>query len=188
MMRRVLRTLGIGVAVALIAGACSGDDGSDTTTTSSGAPTDGETTLTTSASVGDDGENGSGQDESGTTTSVPSTTTTLAAFSVPAFTIVKRTPADEGDTVIVLLDTESYESLTDIDLQNVLSEVVDEFPPVYEAHVIDSAEVIDFVNAADLDDEAQQLLNVHYLVRLEEGFRIRYLGQFEANGVSILGS
>lgn len=186
-MRRVLRTLGIGVAVALIAGACSGDDGSATTTSSTAAPEASDTTLTTiSGSTG--GDQGSANGTAGTTTTAGSETSTTAAFAVPAFTIVSRTPAEQGDTVIVLLDTESYESLTDIDLQNVLSEVVDEFPPVYEAHVIDSAEVVDFVTDPDLDEEAQQLLNVHYLVRLEEGFRIRYLGQFESSGVSILGS
>ena len=184
-MRRILRTFGIGVAVALILGACSGDDGSETTT-SADAPESRETTITTTGSTSGDGDVGTAQ--GATTTSADTETTTTSAFAVPAFTIVSRTPGEDGDIVVVLLDTDSYESLTDIDLQNVLADVVEEFPPVYEAHVVDSADVVDLVTQPELDDEARQLLNVHYLVRLEEGFRIRYLGQFEANGVSILGS
>lgn len=120
------------------------------------------------------------------------TTTTLVANETrgPTFTIVGRTPGDEGDTVVVLLDPESYESLTDIDLYNVLSEVVDDFPPVLEAHVIDSEEVASLVTMApeELDAEAQRLLDLHYLVRLDEGFRITYVGRFADAGSDILGS
>ena len=43
--------------------------------------------------------------------------------AVPTFSIVTREPGDEGDTVVVLLDPESYDTLTDIDLQNVLEQL-----------------------------------------------------------------
>ncbi len=184
-MGRVIRIAGWLIAGMVVVTGCSGDDGSEsTTTTSSSGPAGGATTV-----VGADDTDATAattpEAATSTTTQLPATT---APFEVPGFTIVSRTPGEEGDTVVVLLDTDSYESLTDIDLQNVIADVVDEFPPVYEAHVVDSPVVVDFVTAEELDDEQQQLLNVHYLVRLEEGFRIRYLGAFEANGVTILGS
>jgi len=185
-MGRATRILGIGLTLVLVIAACSGDDGSDTTTSQAPETTAAATTETVPRSTGSNDNDGDDGSTATTTTDAGSTTT--AAFAVPAFTIVSRVPGAEGDTVVVLLDTDSYEALTDIDLQNVLADVVEEFPPVYEAHVVDSPDVVEFVTASDLDAESQQLLNVHYLVRLEEGFRIRYLGSFEANGVSILGS
>ncbi len=41
---------------------------------------------------------------------------------------------------------------------------------------------------ADIDEEGQRLLNLHYLVRLDEGFRITFVGPFSDSGSSTLGS
>lgn len=180
---------------ALMVGACSGDDGAETTTTGAGGET-----ATTLAGGGGSGTGGGG--DSGGSAAEPAETTTTAATDegddagdggdqqVPTFTIVSREPGDEGDTVVVLLDTESYGLLTDIDLQNVVAEVVEDFPPVYTAHVIDSEEVADLVleDPADLDAEEKRLLDLHYLVVLEEGFKITFLGPWEESGTAILGS
>jgi hypothetical protein len=170
------------LAFVLVVAACSGDDG-DVTTTTGGAS--GSVTTLPAASTGD------GSATTDTTSVAAGATTTVgtaAGPAIPEFTILSRTPSDEGDTVVVLLDPNSYESLTDIDLQNVISEVVDDFPPVFEAHVIDDETVAPFLAATEVTADQQQLLNVHYLVRLDEGFRITFVGPFEDSGSTVLGS
>jgi hypothetical protein len=159
---------------------CSGDDAESSTTTTFGA-----VTATTGGSSGDQSVSTSTTAASGTTIA-PGDGTSTATF--PRYQIVARETGDDGDTVVVLLDTTSYGSLTDIDLQNVVADVVAEYPPVLEAHVVDSAEAAAIVLDDDLDEAAQTLLAEHYLVRLEEGFRIVYTGPFESRGVLILGS
>lgn len=176
----------IAVAVLMVA-ACSGDDeGEGSTTTSTEA-------TVTSLGVSDDNASGDDGDDTAATESTTSTTVASSESAdpdVPTFSIVTREPGDEGDTVVVLLDPESYDTLTDIDLQNVLAVLVEDFPPVYEAHVVDSEDVTELVLAArsELDAEGRRLLNLHYLVRLDEGFRITYVGPFEDVPTAILGS
>jgi hypothetical protein len=172
----------LALALLLVAGlsGCSGDDDAENETTTTfgvltspaGGTSDNPTTAPTSAAP--------------STTDGPDSSTSTATF--PRYQIVSREAGDDGDIVVVLLDTTSYGSLTDIDLQNVVADVVAEFPPVLEAHVVDSAEAAAIVLSDDLDDAGKALLAEHYLVRLEEGFRIVYSGPFESRGVLILGS
>lgn len=175
-----LRTLLALLVLAALAASCSGDDAEDTTTTASGGA-GAATTLPGVTSPG--GTSGEGIGD--TTTS---STVDLGEPVTPEFSIVTREPGDDGDTVVVLLDDETYESLTDIDLQNVISEVVDDFPPVYEAHVVESQAAADAVLAEEPTPEQQQTLDNDYLARLEEGFRIVFLGPFAESGAVILGS
>lgn len=130
------------------------------------------------------------------TTTVPPTTTTtsttLAPLSEPTFpeyTIARRIDSEDGrDTVVVLLDPASYTILSDVDLHDVLAEVVDRFPPVYTAHVVDSTDAAEAVLAVEPTEEQLQVLSEHYLVSLEEGFRIVYRGPFADLGTTVLGS
>lgn len=108
--------------------------------------------------------------------------------SVPQYEVVSREPGSDGDTLIVLLDAGSYTSLSDIDLQNVIADVYDRFAPVFEAHVVDDPEA---AVIASRDGPAAVALSTfadHYLVRLEDGFRIVFLGRFEDAGTTTLGS
>lgn len=183
---RTYLSLATVVVLALVVSACSGDDGDTTTTIASEGAT---TTIAAAAAAGGGSDDASSDDSAAPSDSAETTTT--AAFGepvIPEFTIASREPGEDGDTIVVVLDPESYESLTDIDLQNVLSQVVDDFPPVYEAHVVDSEEVAELVLADEVDAEGQRLLDIHYLVRLDEGFRITYVGVFEESGTAILGS
>lgn len=171
--------------LALAAAACSGDDADSTTTsTQEGGTTvvgGGDGTVAPSGTQpGGDG----GGDDTTSTTADPGTA------SQPEFEILSRDPGDDGDTVVIVLDPESYESLTDIDLQNVIAEVVDEAPPVEEAHVVDSPEVAELVliPRGDLTAEQQRLLDIHYMARLEDSFRIVYVGPFADTPNSVLGS
>jgi hypothetical protein len=155
--------------VALITAACTLGS-ADTTTTTAAAPTTTQAPSTT------------------TTT----TTTTLAPFSdptFPAYSIVERIEdAQYGDTVVVLLDPTSYTVLTEIDLYDVIADVVDRFPPIFEAHIVDSAVAATLVFVEDPTDEQLQILAEHYFASLHEGFRIVYQGKYAELGTTVLGS
>ena len=149
----------------------------------SAEPTTSQTSLTslppaTSATTSD-------LEPAATTTT---TTAATASLGLPEYAVVARVETTPGDTLVVLLDPDSYESLTDIDLENVIADVVERFPPVFELHVVDSQSAAELVLAADVDPEMLPILEEHYLVRLEEGFRIVYTGPYQSFGESILGS
>jgi len=121
------------------------------------------------------------------------TTTTVAvdeevSFSIPAYEVVNRVEAEQGATVVVLLDPATYTALTDVDLQNVIEDVIDRFPPVYEVHVVDDISAADLVLADGVQPAQQVILDEHYLVRLEEAFTIVYVGPFSDFPVTIIAS
>ncbi|NNF65673.1 MAG: hypothetical protein HKN07_15625 [Acidimicrobiia bacterium] len=137
----------------------------------------------------------------GAVTLAPATTTTSTTEAVdttvadpppelglPEYQIISRTPGEGGDTVVILLDPTSYDLLTDLDIQNVIGDVVERFPPILEAYVVDSNEVAEAVLLADPSEEQAALLDQHYFARLEEGFRMVFVGEFSAAGDAILGS
>lgn len=178
-MVRLKQAIVVSVAVMLIA-ACSGDDsGSDAGTTTTTEPSS-ITTLATTASG-----------SSGTQAATATTTTTTVeppALAIPQYRIVSREAGDSGDTVVVLLDTSTYESLSDIDIHNVMSDLVEEYAPVYEAYIVDTQAAADDLFVENPTPEQQAELDQHYLARLEQGFRIVFLAQFSDLGVAILGS
>ncbi len=172
------------VSLVLVGAACSGDGSDDSSTTA---------TSTTVAPVTSLAATGSTEAAPTTSASPSSSVTSSTAapgdpVTFPQYTIVSREPGDSGDTVVVLLDTESYESLTDIDLANVLADVVDRFPPILTAYVVDDASAADVVLVASPTEAELEVLGRHYLVRLEEGFRMVFAGPFEDTPVAILGS
>lgn len=174
MERRLFSSAIIGLLLFTVA-ACSGDDEGEGTTTT--APPLSSTTTTTRGGTADPG---------GTTGSVETTTTVGSALSLPAYEIVRRDPGDAGDTVVVVLESDG--TLTDIDLQNVVADIVDRFPPIYEAHVVDSPDAAAVVLDEAPDAATLALLAEHYLVRLEEGFRIVFTGPFSTINSTVLGS
>ncbi len=167
----VSRILIAAVAAALLV-SCSSS--SDTTTTTSTTTTTTSTTTTT------------------TPTSTSTSTTTTIPQEPPAFPeyrITERIVVPEtGDTVVLLLDPASYTSLSDLDLYDVIADAVDRFPPILEAHVVDSQDAAAAVLLEEPDAEQEAILSLHYLARLEDGFRIVYLGPFEESGTAVLGS
>ncbi|MDJ0925299.1 MAG: hypothetical protein QNJ77_12125 [Acidimicrobiia bacterium] len=172
----------VGVALLLLV-SCSGDDEADdatTTTASEGG------TITTLAAAG--GETGTTAPDSTVTTSTTTTTTEAPELSFPQYRIVSRESGENGDIVVVLLDPSTYESLSDIDIHNVMSDLVEQFAPVYEAHIVETQAAVDALFEENPTEEQQTELANNYIARLEEGFRIVYVGRFEESGVAILGS
>lgn len=169
------------VTLVLFAAACSGgdDSGESALTTTSEAST--ITTLGTTVSA-------DAAAAADTTSTTAPTETTALELSFPQYQIVSREATDSGDVVIVLLDKTTYESLSDIDVHNVMSDLVEQYAPVYEAHIVESQAAADALLADDPTAEQQAELETSYIARLEEGFRIVYVGRFEDSGVAILGS
>ena len=157
-------------AVVLVATAC--QSSADDTTTTTGSP------LLTLPPA--------------TTPPTTSTSTTLAPveqLSPPEYQIGQRSVGeDSGDTAVVLLDTSSYETLTDIDLEEVIADVVQRFPPIATVHVIDDPAAANVVGDPDASDEQIAAISDHYFARLDDGFTITFLGPFAPAGATVLGS
>lgn len=126
------------------------------------------------------------------TTLVEDTTTTLAPIdelSAPEYQIVRRTPGEgTGDELVVLLDPTSYDTLTDIDIQDLIAEVVEFFPPVWIVHVVDDISAVAVVGNPDASAAEVASIDGHYLARLDNGVEITYLGPFAESGTGVLGS
>lgn len=179
-MRSPARFLLLCSFAALVLVACNGDETSETTTslaaitTTSLSPIDSSSTTEATTS----------------TTQAESATTTGAngVISDPEWIIAQRVPGDNGATVVILLDPDSYERLTDIDIQNVVEDAREMFPPIFEVHVVDSEEAAATVLSEVIDTNDQAILEDHYLARLEEGFRLVFVGPFSQFGQIILTS
>lgn len=162
------------LAGSLAAASCTSSNEPASTTTTTAPPS---TTTTTPVST--------------TTSSSTTTTSTLLAgeISFPEYRIAERVVSQElGDTVVLLMDPTSYTSLSDLDIYDVIADAVDRFPPIFEAHVVDTPEAASVVLIDEPDESQQEALTDHYLARLEDGFRIVYLGPFEEAGEAVLGS
>ena len=170
-------------AIIVLVASCSGDDEGDDqalATTTAGP------TITT---LSDSGPAATEAAAATTTVTTSTTTTTAAELTFPQYQIVSREATNTGDVVIVLLDTTSYESLSDLDIHGVMSDLVELYAPVDEAHIVESQAAVDALLAeGELTTEQQAELDANYIARLEEGFRIVYVGRFEEVPVAILGS
>ena len=171
----------VGLVVFLIA-ACSGDDEADDSTTT---VTGDSGTITTLSTAGGATESTAADTATTTTTT---TTTEAPELTFPEYQIISREASEDGDIVVVLLDPTTYESLSDIDIHNVMSDLVDQFSPVYEAHIVETQAAADALFVENPSEDEQMALANDYIARLEEGFRIVYVGRFEESGVAILGS
>lgn len=161
---------------------CSGDDDSTEEGLTSTTLADPITTLADSADTAGSGTEAA--PEASTTT----TTSAAPELTFPQYSIVSREASEEGDVVVVLLDPTTYESLSDIDILNVMSDLVEQFAPVYEAHIVETQAAADALFVEDPSEAEQTSLDNDYIARLEEGFRIVYVGPLEDSGVAILGS
>lgn len=159
------------IGVAMASASCTTSSDGTTTTTESGPVT----TLATS-----------------TTSTTSPTSTTLAPItqlSAPEYQIVERIPLETGgDEVIALLDPSTYDSLTDVDLFDIVAEIVDRFPPVTTLHIVDDPAAANVVANPDASEAERAAIAANYLARLENGFRIVYLGPFADSGSAVLGS
>jgi len=163
------------VALGLVAVSCTASGSVDANSTSATATATPQTSTETSTTV----------EAQITTTS----STAATQITPPRYRIVDRATTDAaGDTVVVLLDDTSYDSLTDIDLYDIIAEVVELFPPISEVHVVDDAGAVTTVANPDATSAEIQAIQTNYLARLDNGFTITYLGPFASSGSAVLGS
>lgn len=125
---------------------------------------------------------------SGGDASTTTTTTTLAVPDEIQFAIVERVAGTGGDIVVVLLDPDSYTSLTDIDLVGVTRDIIEAFPPIAQAHIVDSQAAADAVLLEDKTAAQKSELADHYFLALDDGIKVTFLGPFASFGTDILGS
>lgn len=161
------------MVLALLVGACQGASVDSTTTT------EGSALLSLP--------------EPGPSTTIGDTTTTSRGFdplSPPQYQIVSRVAieGEPGDEIVVLLDPSSYESLTDIDIEDVLAEVIELFPPVWVAHLIDDPAAANVVGNPNATESELDSISDHYFARLDNGFEITFLGPFEDSVGGVIGS
>ncbi|MCB1245999.1 MAG: hypothetical protein KDB69_01890, partial [Acidimicrobiia bacterium] len=115
--------------------------------------------------------------------------TPIEELSAPQYQIVFREPTDgPGDELVIELDPTSYDTLTDIDIQDLFAEIVELFPPVWTAHLVDDPAAVAVVVDPDATPEDLDAVGDHYLARLDNGFEITYLGPFAESGSGVLGS
>ncbi len=79
---------------------------------------------------------------------------------------------------------------SDLDIENVVSDVLQRFAPIVTVHVVDDAAIVDLVLADEATLTAEQVASrdAHYYARLEEGFRLVFEGPFAAFPQVVLGS
>lgn len=161
--------------LALLAVACTSSDSDATESTVSDAPL---TTLSTSEGA-----------EPPNTSSTTTTASPKTVLEAPDYRIVDRIAGEgSGDTVIVLLDPDTYDSLTDLDLYDLIAEVVELFPPIAVVHIVDDAAAANVIANAEASEAERNAVKANYLARLDDGVQITYLGPFASSGTAVLGS
>ena len=129
-----------------------------------------------------------------------STTTTTSTPPLPTlrYSIEARRTGPGGDTVLVLLPPGTY---SDLDLEDIMSEVVERFAPIATAYAVDTLDT----DGDGVRNPATVVLGVlerssgfstaetafrsdHFFLALEDGFRVVFQGPFEDLPPVILGS
>ncbi len=100
-----------------------------------------------------------------------------------SYDIRHREPSDSGDRLVVLIEPGDY---TEIDLSNLVLDIVEENEPVDQLDVVDSQGALNAV-IRNPDGLTRQQTR-HYVLRLENGNRVVFLGPYSDLGSFIIGS
>ncbi|MEX2279502.1 MAG: hypothetical protein WEA76_05380 [Acidimicrobiia bacterium] len=169
MVRRLISLLAVMVLIA----ACSPEEAELTTTTTT-APTE----STTTAPEGDDSTATTDDDDA----DGPS------EAAITEYEVVVRSSASAGETLWILIDPGEY---TDIDLENLIRELVDESDVTLQGiNVFDDLVALE-AGRIDVDartDEEQALVDEHFLVSLVDASTIRFEGPYAEFGETAVGS
>lgn len=176
MIRRLISLL----AVVMLVAACSPEEAALTTTTTT-APSESTTTApeadeTTSTEADDDADDDDADGDS------------LAEPAITDHEVVVRSSGTDGETLWILIDPGDY---TDIDLENLIRELVDESDVTLAGiRVFDDLEALE-AGRVDVDartDDEQALVDEHFLVSLVDGSIIRFEGPYSEFGETAVGS
>jgi len=159
--------------IAVVAAACSPEEAELTTTTT--------TVQSTTTTVADDPTSTTAADsENGDSTE--------AEPAITDHEVVVRSSGTDGEVLWILIDPGDY---TDIDLENLIRQLVDESEVTLAGiNVFDDLEALE---AGRVDDEGrtadeQALVDEHFLVSLVDGAVIRFEGPYSEFGETAVGS
>ncbi len=112
-----------------------------------------------------------------------STSTSIREPIDISYDIRHREPSDSGDRLVVLIEPGDY---TEIDLSNLVLDIVEANEPVDQLDVVDSQAALRAVirNSENLTPQQSR----HYVLRLENGNRVVFLGPYSDLGSFIIGS
>ena len=115
------------------------------------------------------------------------TTTALRGETVGSYEVLVRVFGDNGETFHILIPEGAY---TDVDLENVIGDLIEDAPELWGAEVFDDQDALEaFVIPEDQrTDEQQALIDEHHFVSLVNGDTIRYQGPFLEFGEFVIGS
>jgi len=162
------------VLIAAVAAACSPEEAELTTTTTT-VPSESTTTAaddtTSSTEAGtDDGDD------------------TGAEPAITDHEVVVRSSGTAGEVLWILIDPGDY---TDIDLENLIRQLVDESEVTLAGiNVFDDLEALEAgrIDGEARTDEEQALVDEHFLVSLVDGAVIRFEGPYSEFGETAVGS
>lgn len=170
-----IRSIALACVLALVGVACDGDDpelstestivtGATNTTT---PPADGSTTTTL---------NGEG-----------ASPTTLVGETVSGHEVVNEVENDDGIERHVVIPNGAY---TDVDLENFVIDLLEEYPDLHNAEIFDDATAAEAfqVPEADRTEEQTELLERHHFVTLTGRARIDFRGPFAEFPGGAIGS
>lgn len=166
------------VAVVILVAACSPEEAELTTTTTT-APSESTTTApdadeTTSTEAEDDADDGDGDG--------------VSEPAISDYDVVVRSSGTAGETLWILIDPGDY---TDIDLENLIRELVDESDVTLAGiRVFDDLDALEAgrVDSEARTDDEQALVDEHFLVSLVDGAIIRFEGPYSEFGETAVGS
>lgn len=173
-------------ALAVMAGACGVDNGTElVTTTSQVVTTAASTTIAREIET--------------TTTAAPSTTVVEPDEGAPDTTtdpleaneifyrVVRQESTRDGNRLFLEISAGDY---TDVDLENLVLSVYEEREDLFELHVFDDRRAVEALVKAEGERTAEDvdLLDRHYLVSLLEGHILRFQGPFANLEGFIVGS
>lgn len=172
-MGNMKRLIALLMVLALVGVACN-RSGDTTTTDAAAVPTSSTTSTTPPPTAAPD-------------TTIGTTTTTVTPSVIRLEYQVRFRGTSNGRNVVILQVEEG--TATDIALESLARQAVDEFEPLAELFVVDSEEAIELVrlDPESLTDEEKEILSQHWLLHLQEAM-LTYEGPFADLPGFILGS
>jgi len=171
-----IRSIALVAVLALLGVACDGDDPELSTestivteaTNTTTPPSDGSTTTTP------DGDQGASP-------------TTLVGENVSGHEVANEVENDDGIERHVVIPNGAY---TDVDLENFVIDLLEEYPDLHNAEIFDDAAAAEAfqVPEADRTEEQTELLERHHFVTLTGRDRIDFRGPFAEFPGGAIGS
>ncbi len=125
--------------------------------------------VETIPSLDDDSGDGSVGTEDATTAA-----TTATVSGLPTYEVVHRMIEDDRETLVIVVEPGAYSA---VELENLVYDVVERFVPS-AAIVVDDRAVADLAILEERTEDDQRQLDVHTLLRIENGVEVSFYGPY----------